>query len=86
MIDGRILIPLDVFTMLCVELAKTSDDLLVAARRIAAAETSGRQFDTPILDALMSSNSHITTMESILKAIMEENPSPRKPGSEGYSA
>lgn len=74
MIEGRMLIPTDVFTTLCVELARTSDAVLIAARKVATMEGRGTEVSDELLNALMSTNNHISNMEGILKAVMEENP------------
>lgn len=69
-------VPMDVFTVLCVELVKTSEDVLTSTKAVTWAENAGYEVKPMLLDALISCNNHITNMEQILKAIMEENPSP----------
>jgi hypothetical protein len=81
------IVPTDVLTALCVELAKASDALLAAARGVAVQEARGTEFGPDLLAALMAVNAHIGAMEGILKAIIDENPAPRRQsGNERYNA
>jgi len=78
MINGRIIIPLDVFTTLCVETKKLSDCLLAAATTLQH-EVAFLPENTKTLDHLLASHTQLGLIEGLLSAILgqgKDDPTP----------
>jgi len=69
MIEGRIIIPMDVFTTLCVETKKLSDCLLAAATTLQH-EVEFLPENTKTLDHLLASHTQLGLIERILSAVL----------------
>lgn len=78
MIEGRVIIPRDVFVTLCVEHRTLSDHLLQAAKALAKV-VDHIPPNSDCLDLLVTANAQLGLIESILKAVIDEFPLPDYP-------
>lgn len=78
MLEGRVIIPRDVFVTVCVEHQKLSELLLDVAKHLHR-ESGFLPPNSTVLDAAVAANAQLGLIESILKTIIDEFPEPEAP-------
>lgn len=82
MIEGRIVLPKDVFVQVCSEFATLTDQLLTVAKQLQMV-ADHLPPDVPLFDSLMKANVQVGLCERILKIVADEHMPPSTPSSGG---